>query len=137
MHAVLEETPDRHQWTFQDLRVTQLLVDPGSFRIQAWHLSAQIELRLGVPFAFRDLDGRSRVVDPEAPEQVAPLLTLVGRSVDAAMISRSGALAIRFGDGSTIDIEPHDQFEAWEIQGTGELAEVNYLCGVGGGSPWG
>ena len=137
MHAVLEETPDEHQWTFQDLRVTQLLVDPGSVRIQAWHLSGQIELRLGVPFAFRDLDGGSRAVDPEAPEQLAPLLTLVGRSVDAATISRWGTLGIRFGDGSAIDIEPHDQFEAWEIQGTGELAAVNYLCGVGGGSPWG
>ena len=136
MTADLTETPDEHRWSLRDHRVTQLLMDLRSFRFQTWSLEASAEIRLAVPFTYWEPDGLERQLDPEEPEQLAPLLSLLGRSIDTLTIARRGQLTIRFGDGSSIGIEPHPRVEAWEIQGGGALEGLGYLCNPGGGAPW-
>jgi len=137
MNAELRESFDQHEWQLRDVRVTQLILDPGSVRIVAWQLNGSADIRLGAPFVYAEADGREREIDPEQTGQVAPLLSLVHRSIDLITVHRSGTLLLRFGDGSSIRIDPHPQFEAWEARGKGAFEELAYLCNPGGGSPWG
>ena len=137
MSATLDESYDRHAWTLKGHRLTQLCVDPGSCRLQSWSTDSTLEIRLGVPFELRLADGSAREIDPEAPEQIAPLLTVIHREIVHLIVSRTGSLEVQLGDGSVISVDSHADYEAFEVDGTGELESLNYLANPGGGSPWG
>jgi hypothetical protein len=96
-----------------------------------------LEIRLGATFLLSEPDGSERTIEPEAPEQLAPLLTLVGRMLAELTVTREGSLRITFSDGTTIAIDSHAQFEAFEVRGSGALESLAYLACRGGGSPWG
>ena len=74
MTAEVSETPNEHRWTLRGHRITQLTVDPGSFRLLTWTLEASAEVRLAVPFTFREPDAIERIIDPDEPERLSPLL---------------------------------------------------------------
>jgi hypothetical protein len=133
----LAESNSEHTWTLDGRTVTQLLVDPSAFRFQCWSLDAGLEVRLGSPFTFRSQDGRDVHIDPEQPNSIAPLLQLIRTAVAQLLVQRSGELKATFTDGSMIIAGPHPAYEAWEVTGSGLLSEIGYLCGPGGGSPWG
>src|SRR5688500_15008080 len=135
MSAEVSLTSEEHRWTLSGHRVTQLAVDLSSFRLQTWTLEASAEIRLAVPFAFHEPDGVQRRLDPDEPEQLAPLLSLLGRSVERLVVSRRGELQVAFGDGSSLDVAPHPREEAWEVQGGGALEGMAYRCRPGGGVP--
>ena len=137
MKAELHESLDQHNWELQDVTVTQLVLDPGGLRIVAWHVDGSAEFRLGSPFSYTEADGLAREIDPEQAEQVSPLLALVSRPLTRVTVERSGGLELAFGDGSLLRIDPDPQFEAWEARGEGAFEGLAYLCGPGGGSPWG
>lgn len=136
MSATLDEHPDRHVLTLHEHRVTQLLVELSAFRLQTWTLGASTELRVGVPFVLRQADGEDRRIDPAAAEQLAPLLTLVGRQLEALEVGRDGGLQAAFSDGTLVRVAPHARREAWQLQGAGGLEGLVYVCPAGGGVPW-
>jgi hypothetical protein len=136
MSAELDERPDRHVLTLLDHRVTQFVVELGAVRLLTWTLHDALELRVDVPFTLRQADGLSRRVDPREPEQLAPLLTLVGRRAEALEMERDGALLVAFSDGTLVAVEPHARHEAWRVQGAGGLEGLDYRCPAGGGTPW-
>ena len=136
MSAELDERPDRHVLTLLDHRVTQFVVELGAVRLLTWTLHDALELRVDVPFTLRQADGLSRRVDPREPEQLAPLLTLVGRRAEALEMGRDGALLVAFSDGTIVAVEPHVRHEAWRVQGAGGLEGLDYRCPAGGGAPW-
>lgn len=136
MSAELEQHPDRHVLTLLDHRVTQLVVELGAIRMLTWTLHDALEWRVDVPFTLRQADGEARRVDPREPEQLAPLLTLVGRRAEALEIERDGALLVAFSDGTMLTVEPHPRHEAWRVQGAGGLEGLDYRCPIGGGAPW-
>lgn len=136
MSASLEETFDRHAWTFENQPVTQLCVHRASCRLESWTLQAMLEIRLNAPFRFSLPDGTSRTIDPEATEQVAPLLTLIGRAVAYMTVTRVGSLEVGFGDGSVLSAESHPRYEAFQVNGGGALEGLQYLARSGGGAPW-
>lgn len=136
MSAILEELPDRHRWSFDEHRVTRLSVELGAVRLETWTLQASAELRLGVPFTLRQADGIERTIDPDEPEQLAPMLTLVGRALEALTVTRPGDLVAGFSDGTVLHVEPHARYEAWQLQGGGGLEGMSYVCGPGGGPVW-
>ena len=137
MSAHLEELDDRHVWRLSGHRVTQLCVDPSSCRLQSWSLQASLEIRFGVPFQLVLVDGSSREIDPEAPEQVAPLLTTIGREIARLTVTRSGSLEVRLSDASVIAVDSHPRYEAFEVQGGGSLEGMSYRANPGGMSLWG
>src|SRR3712207_5386756 len=104
MSAELDERPDRHVLTLLDHRVTQFVVELGAVRLLTWTLHDALELRVDVPFTLRQADGVARRVDPREPEQLAPLLTLVGRRAEALEMERNGALLVAFSDGTTVAV---------------------------------
>ena len=136
MSAEVTLSPDEHRWVLSGHRVTQLAVDLTSFRFLTWTLEASAEIRLAVPFTFREPDGVMRRLDPDEPEQLAPLLSLLGRSIELLVVTRSGGLELAFGDGSSLECAAHARSEAWEVQGGGALEGMSYRGVPGGGAPW-
>jgi hypothetical protein len=136
MSAEVSETPNEHRWTLAGHRITQLSLDLGSFRLLTWTLDASAEVRLAVPFTFREPDAIERTIDPEEPEQFSPLLSLLGRTIELLVVTRHGELTLAFGDGSSLRVLPHPRFAAWEVQGGGALEGMSYLGEPGGGAPW-
>ena len=137
MAATLDEFPDRHVWTLDDHRVTQLVVEVGAIRLSTWTLHASLDLRLGAPFTLRQADGIERTRDPDQPEQLAPMLTLVGRRAESITVTVTAELMLTFSDGTVITAGSHPRYEAWQIQGGGALEGLVYVCAPGGGRPWG
>ena len=137
MTAALQATDDVHSWSFTEQRITQICVDPASCRIESWTLHGSFVLRFGVPFEYVSPEGTSRRIDPERPLEVAPLLPLIGTSVTSLVVTRAGTLALSIADGSSLRVESHPQFEAFEVQGGGALEGMGYLASPGGASPWG
>ena len=137
MSADVSETPNEHRWTLGGHRITHLSIDLSSFRLLTWTLAASAEVRIAVPFTFREPDAIERIIDPEEPEQLSPLLSLLGRTVDTLVATRTGELMVAFGDGSSLRVMPHARVEAWEVQGGGALEGMSYRCEPGGGVPWG
>lgn len=127
----------KHDWAFANVTITGLLVDASSLRLQAWHLEGGIDILFSVPFGVTDVDGVTRLVDPEEPETLTRLLTLSERALLSARIEATGTITLAFGDGSSLRCERHRAYEAWESHGTGPFAEFAYLCMPGAGAPWG
>ena len=137
MAANLTESYDRHDWTFRDHRITQLCVDAGACRMQTWTLQDSLEIRLGARFSLTLIDGTSREIDPEFPEQLAPLLTTVGREIVEMVVTRSGSLSVRLSDGSLIEVDSSSRYEAFQVNGGGAMEGITYVAPPGGGSLWG
>ncbi len=136
MSASLDELPDGHLLTLADHHVTQLLVELRGVRLLTYSLGDAVELRVGVPFRLVQADGAERRVDPAEPEQLAPLLTLVGRRAEVMQMTEEGALTAGFSDGTVLHVAPHAREEAWQLQGAGGLEGLAYVCPAGGGPPW-
>ena len=140
MTATLDESPDRHRWTFDAHRVTRLSVEPSALRIETWTLEASAEVRISTPFRYREPDGSARTIDPGEPEQLAPLLALLERRLEWLEIARAGEITLRFGDGSELRCTSSGRgagaaWPAWELQGGGALEGIEYR-GVPGEPPW-
>jgi hypothetical protein len=136
MSATLDERPDAHRLLLDEHRVTQLLVELGAVRMQTWTLHDALELRLGVAFTVEQADGLERQADPREPEQLSPLLTLVGRRLEVLDMARDGTLVAGFSDGTVVRVRPHPRHEAWQVQGLGGLEGLVYVGRAGGGCPW-
>ena len=130
MTAELHDAGDRHEWTLSGHRVTQLCVELASVRLHAWSLQASLDIRIAAPFTLREADGVDRDLDPRAPEQLAPLLTLVGRELTALVVDRQGMLTLALSDGTTLRAESRARPEAFEVQGGGALEGLEYRGGM-------
>lgn len=137
MTAHAEERPDAHEWTLDGHRVAELAVDREGLRLRSWSMTESVEVRVLAPFHYEQADGSDRVVDPREPEQLSPLLSLLGRLVLGAMVRVDGTLVVRFGDGSTLTSAPSPSRDAWELLGAGALEGLAYRARAGGGAPWG
>ena len=136
MRLTMTEQSEWRTWDLSGLDVTQLLFD-FQFHVHMWSLQRDLLISFGMPFTFRSPDGEIRTYEPEQSESLWPLLGLLHRDVTTFAASSKGGCVLRFADGSELRGEPHEQYEAWESHGTGELESASLLCGVGGGSPWG
>lgn len=137
MGAELSKSRDEHVWDLGGRAVTMLILDRSGFRFHCWTLDGDLEVRLETPFEFHSPDKSQVSIDPEQPQTVAPLLNLVQAAVQQLRVKRSGELTVIFTDGTSLRAWPHPIFEAWEINGVGELGRIGYLCSPGDGSPWG
>lgn len=135
MTATLEESPERHRWTFESHRVSRICIEAAALRVETWALEASAEIRLAAPFRYREPDGAEHALDPGEPERLAPLLALLQRRLESLEIERDGAITIRFGDGSELQCAPRGRGLIWELHGGGALEGVEYR-GANGEPPW-
>ena len=135
MKAQLIESDDEHHWVLLDHRVTQLVIDQASIRLQTWSLDGSADIRLGAPFTYQQVNGSTRLIDPIETERLTPCLGWVGLGVRSITVSRSGTLALAFSDGSTISAAPDPRRSAWDVQGGGILEGMAY-AGEPGATLW-
>ena len=126
MNAQLIESEDEHHWVLLDHRVTQLVIDRASIRIQTWSLEGSADIRLAGPFALQLASGGTRHIDPIDTERLAPCLAMVGLGVRSVTVTRNGTLTLEFTDGSTIAVAPDPRRAAWDVQGGGILEGMAY-----------
>ena len=131
-----EASTDHQTWRFNGYEITQVCVDAAGVRLQAWTSTGGLDVRIGGPFALRTAGGEMQF-DAERPRELGPVFGLLRLPLHSLTALRSGALELRLGNEQTVAVEPDPTYEAWEAYGTGELAKLGYLCGPGGGSPWG
>lgn len=131
MKAQLIESEDEHHWVLLDHRVTQLVIDRASIRIQTWSLDGSADIRLAAPFVARLASGATRHIDPTDTERLAPCLTLVGLGVRSVTVARRGTLTLAFTDGSTLTAPPDLRRLAWDVQGGGVLEGMAYAVQPG------
>jgi hypothetical protein len=125
MTAELRDLGDRHEWALTEHRVTQFAVELSAVRLHAWSMQASLEVRITSPFTIREADGSERTAEPGEPEQLAPLLTLVGRYLELVTVGRD-ALELALSDGTTLHVPGRRQQDAFEVQGGGALEGMEY-----------
>ena len=126
MNAQLIESEDEHHWVLLDHRVTQLVIDRASIRIQTWSLEGSADIKLAAPFVLQLASGSTRHIDPTDTERLAPCLAMVGLGVRSVTVTRTGTLTLALTDGSTIAISPDPRRSAWDVQGGGILEGMAY-----------
>ena len=127
MSAILDESPDRHAWMLEGHRVTQICIDLASVRFESWTLQDSLDVRISGTFELRELDGGTRSIDPTQPEQLAPLLTLLGAEMRTLSVSRAGFLDLSFSEGTQLSVSPRPRRDAFAVQGGGSLEGLSYL----------
>ena len=126
MNAQLIESEDEHHWVLLDHRVTQLVIDRSSIRIQTWSLDGSADVRVAGPFTLQLASGATRHIDPADTERLAPCLAMVGLGVRSVTVTRNGTLTVAFTDSSAISVPPDPRRPAWDVQGGGILEGMAY-----------
>ena len=135
MKAQLIESDEEHHWVLLDHRVTQLVIDQTSIRVQTWSLDGSADIRLGAPFSYQLANGSTRLLDPVETERLSPCLGWVGLGVRSITVTRAGTLSLAFSDGSAISAAPDPRRTAWDVQGGGILEGMAY-AGEAGVTLW-
>jgi hypothetical protein len=97
-------------------QVTQLRFD-FAFGIELCEDEPRFSLRIGCPLTTTN-GPVTASYDPEKSVQCGPLLALLHDRVHSAKATRTGRLEIVFTSGLTLRVDPHPQFEAWELVGS-------------------
>ena len=97
-------------------QVTQLRFD-YAFGIDFCEDEKPFSLRIGMPFTMT-AGPVTATYDPEKCVQCGPLLALLHTVVVSATATRKGRLEVGFTNGLTLCVDPHPQFEAWELVGS-------------------
>jgi hypothetical protein len=126
VNAQLIESEDEHHWVLLDHRVTQLVIDRASIRIQTWSLDGSSDIRLAGPFVLQLASGGTRHIDPTDAERLAPCLAMVGLGVRSVTVTRTGVLTLAFTDSSSIAVSSDPRRSSWDVQGGGILEGMAY-----------
>jgi uncharacterized protein DUF6188 len=126
VNAQLIDSQDEHHWVLLDHRVTQLVIDRESIRIQTWSLDGSADIRLASTFAFHFANGSTKRIDPIETERLSPCLALLGLGVRSVTVTRSGTITLAFSDGSSISASPDPRRPSWDVQGGGVLEGMAY-----------
>jgi hypothetical protein len=100
-----------------------------------------LALTLASPFVFTDAEGSKLALDPEQDQsRLGPVFSMFMQTIESVSLGARGALSVVFESGARLDIEPHPQFEAWEVSGRsigrwicvegGEIQHVTPRCVV-------
>jgi hypothetical protein len=67
-------------------------------------------------FSFTDMNGMTHAIDPWERVQLGPALAIHGQRVEAVSTD-GGVLRIAFSDRSALEVQPHSEYEAWQVVG--------------------
>lgn len=98
--------------TVADLPVTQLRFDPTF----TFTVDARVDVTIETPFEFARPSGKL-MLEPENTLALAPLLGLHGAVISNASATRDGILTVHFANGTSLVVQPHDSYEAWNVVG--------------------
>lgn len=55
------------------------------------------------------------ILNPGNSPSLAPILSLFNAKVSAIEVRKTGKLEIQFGDSHTLEVDPHEPYEAWQF----------------------
>ncbi len=58
-------------------------------------------------------------------------MALLGKIMTRVVIEEKGVLRLEFEDKTRIEVNPHNQFEAWQVGD--ETSKAQIICRIGGG----
>jgi hypothetical protein len=117
----------------EGLSIARCVVD-HAFSLEAFRDNDVVTLRIEGPFTVTE-NGVKHLLDPNEPTTLGPAIALVRAVARRARASAEGRLYVMFDDGREINVEPNQNFEAWETIGPKGAKAV---CSAGGGvSTWG
>ena len=76
--------------------------------------SGKAQLYVETPCRLRGIDA-DVLLTPAEPSSLAPVLPLFNARVTRVAIRKTGQLKVEFGDGRTLEVDPDDKYEAWQI----------------------
>jgi hypothetical protein len=134
MPSALIETATGWELPVHGWKVTRCFLDTAAFGFLVDGGTGDIlRLYLEGEFTFNRADGAATFgTRDQVPIDYAPLLGLMGVTVNGVEISTNGDLRIEFASGDEIQVAPDPNYEAWELEGLGRLMVV---CTPGGGEP--
>jgi len=135
MNKRLSEFPDRREWNLSEFTL-DLLSFGYAITLAMGIPDSSLTIVIETPFTLQ----KGSLVEPMNPESIVSMsrmLPLLHQSVASLTAFRSGLLLVQFEDGAEIKVPKHEQYEAWQTYGTGEMVDVGMLCSGHKGSPWG
>jgi hypothetical protein len=126
MHMELRSEKDGWSLAFQDgfVQLIQVEFRLGMFLSDA---SGTAKLYVETPCRLKGLDA-DMPLTPEHSSSLAPALSLFNAQVIDAAIQKTGHLRVRFGDGRSLEVDPDDAYEAWQLGCSVGL----FVCSPGG-----
>lgn len=116
------------EYTLEGQEVSRLCLDYGV----VLEMLDGTELRIESPFRLSSPDGtQSSEVRPDRLDETgSAVVGLLRQRIESASIGESGALSLRLANGSRLECEPDEQFEAWTLV---TAAGERMVCLPGGG----
>lgn len=113
----MDELSDRWVLPAAEFNVKRCCID-DALTIDFSHGDAsEAMLFVSGPFELQTSGGSVLLRPAGDAASMAPVLSLLGLSVDRAEALKVGTLEVAFGDGSRLRIPPDERFEAWEFIG--------------------
>ncbi len=84
------------------------LVFESDHGVYEWYVEEPLLLRSG---------GSTSHLNPKVPISMAPLLSLLRRTVDATALENDGTLRLRVQRGIELECPPHPTHEVWQLTG--------------------
>ena len=139
------EYPDRREWDLSDFvldqvcldyRVTLLFVERLPRGVAQPRPADAVTVIIEQALELR-ANERAAIITPELTVAIMPLLPLLHQPAAELTVFRSGRLLIKFTNGAKIDVPRHEQYEAWQTFGTGNVTDISMECTPHPVSPWG
>jgi hypothetical protein len=75
--------------------------------------------------------------DPSLVDSLGVAIQILHQPTVRLAATADGTLLVEFDGGIAVKVERHEQFEAWEAHGSGELSAISLLCSPYAVPPWG
>lgn len=105
--------------------VTQCRLDYAFTLVIADDPEGSFEVRIEQPFVVTGSDGEVTLDAEGDPQQMAPALRVLRRTVEQAIAFKDGGLELTFDDGTVLRVAADEDYEAWNIAGPGGLRVVS------------
>jgi len=131
----MTEYADRRVWDLEGHEVTYLHID-YRFAFDCWWAERnQVIVTIEAPFEVRYPE-KSVICQPDDVDSLKEAISILHRPLAFLGAFRDGRLLVVFSDGTEIHVAKNPHFDAWEVKGEGELADLALLCSPHSGPPW-
>jgi len=124
-YSGLIEEEDRWMLPFQDQQVARCCID-YALSIDLLSENGFLTIRIENHFLFQTKDHETTLISPEAqPASLFPVFSILHTTIDEAIAYKNGKLVLKFSDGSSLEVEAAQHYEAWVINGENGLQVVS------------
>ena len=124
---------DRREWILDDYEVNYIHLD-YRFGFDVYGYGCCLII-IGVPFVLA-CGGVETIHMPDDLDSIAGALKVLHKKALRIAVHRSGTLVVDFDGDLQLRVDKHQEHEAWEAHGEGELFGIQFMCTPHDGPPW-